>query len=462
VVYAIEEDAAGRLWLSTNQGLVRFDAASGAVESFDLTNGLHSLQFRFGAGLRTRAGRLLFGSSDGFYDFNPEALTPDSHAPPLVLTALRVFNEAVKLPQALSTLERLTLSHRDKVFSLEFAALDRTLPRRNRYAYRMEGLSEQWIQLGGKREVTFTNLDPGRYVFQVKASNSDGVWSEAPGAGLEIVVAPPFWRTAWFRVLSGALLAGVLLAAHVARVRHLKADMALRESLRRSETMSAMGSLVAGVAHEVRNPLFSISANLDLLDTELKRQQPCGETLAIIDSEVRRLRELMEELLEYGRPFSLQCTREPLTEVLAEAAEACGLLARRRDVTLANDISPQLPLATVDRRRLAQVFQNLLENAIQHSPPGSRICASGREVWRDGRLWVECAIVDSGPGFQPQDLPRLFEPFFTKRHGGTGLGLSIVQRIVAAHGGAVAAQNREEGGARMIVSLPADGNGLPA
>ena len=464
VVYAVEEDSAGRLWVGTNRGLSRLDPATSEVQNFDLTTGLRSLQFRIGASLRTRRGELMFGSSDGFYDFNPEALTPDTAAPPLVLTSMRVLDRTVSLTRAPSTVDRIALTHRDTVLSLEFAALDHTLPRRNQYAYRMEGLSDAWIPLGGAREVTFTGLDPGRYVFQVKASNSHGVWSESPGAALEIVIQPPWWRTWWFQAASASLLAGLLLALHRARVRHLTADIAerqrtqeLRESLRRSETMSAMGTLVAGVAHEVRNPLFSISANLEVLDTEIRRQQPCAETLSIIHAEVRRLRELMEELLAYGRPFSLHCTEEALGEVLGDAAGACDLLARRAEVTLANEVSPALPPVSVDRRRMVQVFQNLLENAIQHSPPGGRILACARGVWWEGRLWLECSIVDGGPGFQPQDLPRLFEPFFTRRHGGTGLGLSIVQRIVTAHGGAVTAENREEGGACMVVRLPAGG-----
>jgi ligand-binding sensor domain-containing protein/signal transduction histidine kinase len=469
VVYAVEEDSSGRLWVGTNRGLSRLDPATSEVQNFDLTTGLRSLQFRIGASLRTRRGGLLFGSSDGFYDFNPEALTPDTAAPPLVLTSMRVLDRTVSLTRAPSRIDRVALTHRDKVVSLEFAALDHTLPRRNQYAYRMEGLSDAWIPLGGSREVTFTGLDPGRYLFQLKASNSHGVWSESPGAALEIVIQPPWWRTWWFRAASAAVLAGLLLALHRARVRHLTADLAerqrtqeLRESLRRSETMSAMGTLVAGVAHEVRNPLFSISANLEVLDTEIRRQQPCAETLEVIHSEVRRLRALMEELLAYGRPFDLHCTEEALGEVLGDAAGACGLLARRAEVTLWNDVSGALPPVRVDRRRMVQVFQNLLENAIQHSPRGGRIRAHGHEVWREGRLWLECSIVDSGPGIEPQDLPRLFEPFFTRRHGGTGLGLSIVQRIVTAHGGAVTAENRQEGGACLVVRLPAGGQGMPA
>src|SRR5207249_1751090 len=118
-------------------------------------------------------------------------------------------------------LDEITLSHRDKVFSLEFAALDYAVPRRNTYSYRMEGFSDQWISLGARRDVTFTNLDAGTYVFRVRASNSDGVWREGSTAALRVIVQPPFWGTWWFRGVCVALLALGLATLHRARVRHV-------------------------------------------------------------------------------------------------------------------------------------------------------------------------------------------------------------------------------------------------
>lgn len=469
VVQSVEEDTDGRMWVSTNRGLSRFDPRTGRVDNIDLTdNGLLSKHFRRGSSLRTRAGQLLFGTSDGFHLFDPRALTRETHAPPVVVTSLRIFNQPVRLSPSPAAAGRVDLSYRDKVFSFDFAALDHTLPRRNQYAYRMEGLSDQWIQLGTKRDVTFTNLDPGRYVFNVRASNSDGIWSDTPVTTLTVVVQPPFWGTLWFRSAALCVIGLAVLGAHRARVRHLTADIAerkraeaallraqeLQDTLRRSQAMSAMGTLVVDVAHEVRNPLFSISANLEVLDTEIRDQQPCGETLEIIHSEVLRLSKLMEDLLEYGRPFSLQCTEESLHEIAHGAEHACGLLLKEFDVRVRNDIAIDLPRLSVDGRRIAQVFQNLMANAIEHSPRGGVIRLTARETSVDTRRAIECVLTDAGPGFHPDELQHLFKPFFTRRQGGTGLGLSIVQRIVAAHDGTVVAQNGECGGARLIVRLP--------
>ena len=262
VIYGIEEDSRGRLWLSTNEGLSRFDPVTGNVESFDLTNGLQSLRFSLGASLRTREGRLLFGSVDGFYDFDPDAIKPDTYAPPVVFTSLRVFNEPVALPASLTTLDEVELSFADKVFSIEFAALDYTLPRKNQYAYRMAGFNDEWLQLGARREVTFTNLDPGDYGFQVRATNGDGVWSGA-GAEMRVVVRPPFWGTWWFRALGGTVAVLALVAAHRARVRRLTAD--LGERMRTEVALRQAQEKYRSIFDNAREGIFQCSAEGRLL-----------------------------------------------------------------------------------------------------------------------------------------------------------------------------------------------------
>jgi diguanylate cyclase (GGDEF)-like protein/PAS domain S-box-containing protein len=256
-IYAIQEDSSGRLWLSTNHGLSRFDPTTEHVDNFDLSNGLQSLQFNLNASQKLRNGRLLFGSVDGFYDFDPDAIKPDTFVPPVILTAARVFNEPLELSAALSTLDAITLSYRDKVLSLEFAALDYSLPRHNEYAYSMEGFNDQWLKLGSKREVTFTNLDPGHYVFRVKASNNDGIWNDAAPTSLRLVVTPPLWGTWWFRITSLSLVMLGLLTAHRLRIQRLTNDLVERKrselALRRSEeevrrTVSVLQSTLESTA----------------------------------------------------------------------------------------------------------------------------------------------------------------------------------------------------------------------
>jgi PAS domain S-box-containing protein len=713
VIYSIAEDARGRLWLGTNQGLSRFDPDTGKVDSYDLSNGLRSLEFQRGAAVRSRARHLLFGSRGGFHDFDPEDIRPDTYAPPVRLTALRSFNTPVKPKGGLLENPGITLTHRDKVFSLEFAALDYTFPKRNQYAYLMEGFSDRWIDLGGKLEVTVTKLDPGTYMFRVKASNRDGVWSPDSTAALRVVVRPPFWGTWWFRAAVTGLVLLALLAADRVRVRRLTAALtertraeravrkaeekyrgifenalegiyqstpdghfltvnpalarmlgytspeemladvtdigrqlyvdparrgemlglldeygvvhdfecelrrrdgrsvwasvsvrlvrdeagqplyfegaiqdisdrwraqqaegalrnalrtaaeewertfdamdvpillvdhrgrivrlnraardllgsqpepterrvgelapgqpwqkagelaarvastrtaahdqahdetsgrtwdltagpagafaggeervivvardltrvvSLQESLRRSETMSAMGALVAGVAHEVRNPLFGISANLDAF--EARAGAEFKPFITLLQREVKRLAALMQGLLDYGKPAESAPEPGTLEAVVREATESCAALAATREVRVASQGLEAVPPVPMIRKRLVQVVQNLLQNAIQHSKAGSEVGVTAR-VEDDARgPWAVLEVRDSGPGFAAQDISRIFEPFFSRRRGGTGLGLAIVQRIVVEHGGTVTVGNRAEGGALVTVRLP--------
>jgi signal transduction histidine kinase len=164
----------------------------------------------------------------------------------------------------------------------------------------------------------------------------------------------------------------------------------------------------------------------------------------------------MRDLLEYGRPTTQRIVRGPLPEVVAEAAQATLALAERRCVRVDSAVQGELPRVLMDRRRMVQVFQNLIDNAIRHAPDGGAVLVSSAvERSRDGG-WIVCTVDDDGPGFPPGEEGRVFQPFFTRRRGGTGLGLSIAQRIVEEHGGSVAAANRLEGGARLTVRLPVE------
>jgi signal transduction histidine kinase len=229
----------------------------------------------------------------------------------------------------------------------------------------------------------------------------------------------------------------------------------LHASLQRSEFMAAMGSLVVGVAHEVRNPLFAISSTLDAFEARFAAQPAYQRYIGVFRAEVDRLTTLMQDLLEYGKPPTLELVLDSPEEALAQALHACTPLATRLHVHIVSPARRETGLVRMQRQRLVQVFQNLLENAIQHSPSGGCVVVETAEVSLDGGDWIAYSIKDAGPGFRSEDLPRVFEPFFTRRRGGTGLGLSIVQRIVDEHGGTITAGNCPEGGgAVMVVRFP--------
>jgi PAS domain S-box-containing protein len=237
--------------------------------------------------------------------------------------------------------------------------------------------------------------------------------------------------------------------------RDISGRIEAEHELRRSHTLAALGSLVAGVAHEVRNPLFGISSTLDVFEARFAGREDYRPYVQVLREQIERLTSLMNDLLEYAKPTHLRLKPGRLEDVVAHAVSACAALRERRPVEIETHVASDLPLVRMDARRLGQVFRNLLENALQHAPREGHVRIEARLLHAQGATWVECVIEDDGPGIEREDLPHLFEPFFTRRRGGTGLGLSIVHRIVTDHGGSITARNRPKGGARFTLTLPA-------
>ncbi|RKH62496.1 PAS domain S-box protein [Corallococcus llansteffanensis] len=241
----------------------------------------------------------------------------------------------------------------------------------------------------------------------------------------------------------------ILVGTEITRLLELQAHV------RRSETMAAMGAIVAGVAHEVRNPLFSISAVVDAVEATFGTHPELQPYLDVLRGEVRRLTHLTQELFEYGRPTRGEWTEGAVAPVVAEALSSCELAGDKAAVKLTREWADGLPPVRMDSRRLFHVFRNVVENAVQHSPAGATVRVTTEAVEEAGRTWVRCTVHDGGPGFRGEDLPHVFEPFFSKRRGGTGLGLSIVQRILEEHQGRIRLSNHPDGGAEVTILLPA-------
>ena len=233
----------------------------------------------------------------------------------------------------------------------------------------------------------------------------------------------------------------------------------LEASLRQSEMMSLLGSLVAGVAHEVRNPLFGISSILDAFETRFSDRTEYLRYTNVLRDEIGRLTILMEELLEYGKPFRGELYLVSMEEMIARSVRACMPAAEVAQVNLDSRVEESLPKIRIDRRRLSKVFVNLIENAIQHSPQKGSVIIEANRIADGNHDWVQCAIRDSGAGISAEDMPKIFEPFFSKRRGGTGLGLAIAQRIMQEHEGKLIAGNNPEGGACMIARFPIPAEG---
>ena len=224
VINSIVGDKKGFLWLSTNEGIVRFDPVNKKFRNYSVSNGLQDEEFDVGAGILTKSGEIFFGGINGFNVFNPDSLPENKNIPPVVLTGFELFNKTVipgakgsVLHQSILETKEITLSYDQSVFTFEFAALDYTFPEKNQYAYKLEGFDKDWNNVGNKRTATYTNLDPGTYTFKVRGSNNDGIWNK-DGVSIKIIITPPFWLTWWFKILAVLIIAGSAIGFYRYRV----------------------------------------------------------------------------------------------------------------------------------------------------------------------------------------------------------------------------------------------------
>jgi ligand-binding sensor domain-containing protein/signal transduction histidine kinase len=225
---AIIEDDLGSVWASTTAGITRVDPGTGATQNYTAKDGLVDGSYFVGAAARGRDGRFYFGGTSGLTSFMPDAVRDNPYAPEVVITDFLVLNRSRATPN-FHEQRSLTLSHKDTVFALEFAALHYADPEGNRYAYQLEGFDQGWVDTDARRRyASYTNLDPGTYVFRVRASNKDGVWSAQP-ATLSITITPPFWKTAWFRVLAVLAVLALFTAGYRLRIRALVGQKQLLE-----------------------------------------------------------------------------------------------------------------------------------------------------------------------------------------------------------------------------------------
>jgi PAS domain S-box-containing protein len=371
------------------------------------------------------------------------------------VTALRDVSERVQAEERQGRLEA-DLRHAAEEWRQTFDALDLgivladadgRIVRLNRGALEAATQSS-FLDAAGRKLEALAHNEPWRTLYELhRRVGETGISRVAqalePASGRAFyLLASPWYRGAGeppWRVLT---------------FRDVTELMRLQEQLRQSRVMEAMGSLVAGVAHEVRNPLFSISATVDAIEAIYGVQPELKDHTTLLRAQVGRLTQLTRDLLDYGRPQALQRAPTDMAEVVRRATRACATLLSERRVTVREQLKPGLPRLDVDGARIEQALENLLSNAIQHSPEGGVVTVRGELEASDGERFVRCAVEDQGKGLAEGDMARIFEPFFTRRRGGTGLGLPIVRRIISAHGGRVYAGNLREGGACFTLWLP--------
>ncbi len=386
-VYGMLEDEFGRLWISTNRGLARFEPVSRRFHTFRAYDGLQADEFNGGAFYRSASGEMFFGGIRGFNSFYPAEIVLTEDPPPVVITDLQLFNRSVApgeevsgravLSRPIEFTAAIELGYRQDVLTFEFAALHFAAPENNRYRYRLQGFADAWIEArADRRSATFTRLSPGDYVFQVQAANPDGAWNQE-GARLAIRVLPPFWATWWFRALALAVAVGVVTLAwrrHARSIR-LRAELAAAHDAQMAIMPQADPSLsgfeIAGIcvpADEVGGDFFDYvwlegdPAPLcvvvgDVSGKGMRSAMAAAMSSGMAHAQLRSGASLAEAMTRVNRAVHRKVERPMFTALclgrldpgrrtleLVNAGVCPPLLKRAGEVTEVASVGPSLPL----------------------------------------------------------------------------------------------------------------------
>ncbi len=468
-IYALIPQPDGRLWMSSNNGLMRWNPETGRTRQFTPADGVQALEFNQGVAYRSRAGDLYFGGVNGVNRFRPEWFGQRSLPPRLRLQNVLVNAEA----QALEVWNSpaLRLAHNANDLEIQFAALDFADPARTRYAWRLQGVDEAWVEGGDQRRVRYASLAPGTYRFWLRAANSDGVWSD-DALLLTATVLPPPWASPVALAAYGILVIG-LAALLYAQARHrrrvLEAEVAARtatlseqrrlieqQAQELERVLETRTVLFANVSHEFRTPLTLIKTSLD----RLEREGASDDSIRLGRRYLQRLLKLVDQLMDFSRLSYQQCEADrkpwPLGRMVRMTVDAFAAVAEGRGIELIVEVEYGWR-TRCDQEQVEKILLNLMTNALKFTPDGGQVRVQ-LQAHADG---VCLGVADSGPGIAEQERETIFERFYrvpaVEQSGiaGAGIGLALVREAAWANGGHVSVESAPGEGSTFRVFLPA-------
>ncbi len=511
-IKGIVEDDVKNLWVSTPSAIIKLDSARKEKFIYDKRFGITPYTLTEGI-YKTRRGEILIGYDNGFYAFYPKDLVAKTQPFKIIITNF-LINSLSKLPGKVSPLlkpfeeiSEITLQYNQNNIAFNFAAIDYRSPETNKYFSMLENYDNTWREAVGEKSSFYLNVPPGKYVFRVKALNSDGASAEK---AIQIIINPPWWKTWWAYCVYGLLLLAAIYridrfqkqrtiraerekaqAKELAQAKEIeKAYTELKSTqalLLQSEKMASLGELTAGIAHEIQNPLNFVNnfseVNTELIDEagqEIEKGNidevkniltDIKENEQKINHHGKRADAIVKGMLQHSRISS--GVKEP-TDINKLADEYLrlayhGLRAKDKsfNATMKTDFDKSIGNINIIPQDIGRVIINLITNAfyvvnekknqgIENYEPSVTVMTSKNPPSGGRGAEVLISVKDNGPGIPKKILDKIFQPFFTTKPTGqgTGLGLSLSYDIVKAHGGELKVETKEGEGSEFIIQLP--------
>lgn len=474
-VYKIVEDHAGLLWVSSNKGLSSLEPVSKKINNYNYYNGVQRNNFFPGAGLLTKSGAVYFGGLEGFNYINPQYLRKNENIPAVILTDLKISNQSVSPSTDGPINENISVAHEINLgvkqnFALSYVGLNYTAPGQNQYAYKLDGFDKDWNFVGSSTVAHYTNLDPGSYIFRIKASNNDGIWSKG-NTTIRVIIHPPFWRTLYAYVFYGIFFASLVLYLRHKSIEKIKRRFKLEQVRKEEERLHEIDQLkikfLTNLSHEFRTPISLILGPLDKLISQEENVWRSAH-LKMIKRNGKRLLNLVNQLLDFRKmeehELKLQTTEGELISFVRDVFDSFRDLAERKKIAFI--FHPYIDNLSVwfDRDKIERILFNLLSNAFKFTLEGGRITLLVEQTVKDPRapdkVWVLIKVTDSGIGIAPDKKEKIFERFFQNAtsasilNQGSGIGLSITKEFVSMHGGKIEVESEEGKGTSFKVYLP--------
>ena len=463
VIYAIYEDGYGHLWMSSNYGLMRFGKETGTVNTYLPQSGISHEEFNTGSHYQASDGRLYFGGLNGINAFYPgDFVENENNSIPLQITGFQQYEgstgELKDKTAGLVAGQRITLRAGDKSFILKFALLDFTSSKQNRYAYKIEGLENDW-QYISENYIRVHGLPYGQYTLRVKGQGQNGVWSKSE-LSIPVVVLKPWYLKTWFIFLAGIIFLSAGPLFYKMRTSQLERQKAkLEEDVRertitisrQNETLAAQAEelrhldelksrFFANISHELRTPLTLIlgpvKALLENRFTDSKEKT--NDILMLAKRNGEKLLSLIEEILDLSKleKGKLELNEKPVAfnPFLHRIFSSFDSLAQIKGIhyQFESDVERGLHLQ-LDAGKFEKILNNLLSNAIKFTPKGGEVTLSVTDQKEQGKIQIE--VTDTGQGIHPKDLPHVFNRYYQSKQpgapveGGTGIGLALAKEF---------------------------------